>query len=874
MKRWMIVVAVLAGCRLETPEVPPLAVEYSGCTSVLAGPVCEVGAEGRLALWLADDENVADQPVEVRLSWLPVVADRVAVGGGHRLQVQVPAGALPTELTVQRGGARWRLALRADSRPSAVLRADALRQKDPSGALALLEAASEGTPADQGQVTLLRGKVLRQLGRLDEALEALKGAERVLAQAGHWSGSTNAAEVASFLLADAMYQFGASEEVLRGHPADGAAWPEGRARVAYYRTEPACGSGDYRRCFRLLDEAEYLTEHIELTGLHASVRSQRARVLSQLGHHEAALEVMEGAVSVANERPSCFRAMTLNNLALAQEAAGRPWPEVHAVAQVALQMTDACEDEEQRTWITLTAAQIALNREQASEAAALLATMPAAMPSTRLRLWSNVLHGQLYLAQAQWSLALKALEQARVETTALGFRVLAYNAAIGVGRAWVGLGRTSQALEAFEAADQIVSTVLAEVPVGSERESFVGDRDGGLRYHIALLISLDRAAQALELSRRSRTRALASLQLADRIDGLDEARRRRWQEAIGAYRQQKAALEVDDWSATAEERGRRAAARPAAEAALRRQLDDAWAVVGAVPVVDQQPPLEPGEVLLHYRRGLSGWWAFRQSAEGVAVAEIADPLAASTPAEQAARLLGPFADSIRAARRVRFVVSGPLAGLDLHGLPFEGAPLWQRMPVAFGVDVPAPVRVPGTRALVVADPRSDLVGARRSGQAAAALLQARLLQGEAARREAVLEALGQADLFIYTGHGALAGDGWASHLRLAGEDQLVPGDLLLQPRLPRRVVLAGCETGRVPARSAAVGMSLAHAFVVGGAQAVIATTRPVADDEAARLLEALQVELTREDDLARALQSALARVGEPMDRTAWRVVVR
>lgn len=865
----MIVVAVLAGCRLETPDVPPLAVEYSGCTSVLAGPVCEVGAEGRLALWLADEAQPT--AVELRLDGEPLAAQEVVpVGGGQRHTVAVGPGVL----TVQRGDAQWRLLIGADSRPPLLAEVEVQRRQDPAAALARLQAAQPGDEVSRGLVALMRGKILRQLGRLDEALAVLREAEALLARAGYWSGATNAAEVAAFVLTDVLYRFHEAEEVFAPHPANGDLWPEGRARVAFYQAGIACGVGDHRRCFRLLDDAAVRAERLGLAALQDSTRTLQARTLGGLGNHTEALAILEAAVaSLANQSP-CNVAIAHNNLTLARESADQDWPAVEQAAQVALTQAQACQDPETSALVALTVAEVALARKRPEEARRALQGVPAGLPSTRWRLWNQVLNGTLALEEQRWSEARPAFADAQAEASRLGLAVLAHSARVGEARALTGLGRVEDALTAFARADEAVTAVLGAVPVGAEREAFVGDRDEGLRHHLALLISLGRASEALDLSRKSRARALASLQLADRIDSLDAPRRRRWQEAIGAYRQQKAQLEVDDWSATAEERARRAAARPAAEEALRRRLDDVWAVVGAVPTVDRPRPVEPGEVLLHYRRGIDGWWAFRQSAAGVEVVEIADPLAASSEAERAERLLGPFAEAIRGAQRIRFVVSGPLASLDLHGLPFDGAPLGERRPVVYGVDVPGPRQAPGVGALVVADPRGDLAGARRSGEAAATSLAARLLRGDDARREAVLSGLGQAELFIYAGHGALAGDGWASHLRLAGEDQLVPGDLLLQPRLPRRVVLAGCETGRAPARSVAMGMSLAHAFVVGGAEAVVATTRPVADDEAARLLEALQGELPQENDLARALLRALARVSEPMDRTAWRVVVR
>ncbi|MEZ4469156.1 MAG: CHAT domain-containing protein, partial [bacterium] len=178
--------------------------------------------------------------------------------------------------------------------------------------------------------------------------------------------------------------------------------------------------------------------------------------------------------------------------------------------------------------------------------------------------------------------------------------------------------------------------------------------------------------------------------------------------------------------------------------------------------------------------------------------------------------------------------------------------------------------------LVVADPRGDLAGARATGQSLGREAGTTLLMGDDARRASVLGALPTAAAFVYAGHGDFVGDGWSSHLRLAGQDTLAAGDLLLLPRVPAQVVLAGCETSVAPDHGGVPGMSLAHAFAIAGSEAVVATHRPIDDEVSTRFVATLEAARAGEaaGDVVRALHMAARRHTDDLDWAAWRAVVR
>jgi hypothetical protein len=88
-----------------------------------------------------------------------------------------------------------------------------------------------------------------------------------------------------------------------------------------------------------------------------------------------------------------------------------------------------------------------------------------------------------------------------------------------------------------------------------------------------------------------------------------------------------------------------------------------------------------------------------------------------------------------------------------------------------------------------------------------------------------------ADLLHYVGHAR--GDGWDGALALGGDRRARRRRPAVRPRAAATRCSAGCETGLLDPRSHAGGMSLAHALLLAGADAVIATDAVVDDAVAA-----------------------------------------
>ncbi len=310
------------------------------------------------------------------------------------------------------------------------------------------------------------------------------------------------------------------------------------------------------------------------------------------------------------------------------------------------------------------------------------------------------------------------------------------------------------------------------------------------------------------------------------------------------------------------------AARKAAAEGVNKLLDQAFLVLGepGEQPGEAPPALQPGELILAYHQLPRGWVGFAAYGKSVLAHRFELPLDILSQSEEVARrLLLPFRVPIEQAKRIRILPTGPLQGVDFHALPYDGDVLLARSPVVYGLDLPVvgnPAQPAGRHALLVADPRGDLPGALHEARAVREVLESgsrpwvtEELKSSDASAEAVRGRLAAADLLHYAGHGIFSGfSGWESSLLLAKETRLTLGDLLALERVPAWVVLSGCDTGRSSAETPVESLGLAHAFLLAGSQAVVASTRSAPDTTVPVFFTDLYQQWDREPDLAVALQ--------------------
>jgi tetratricopeptide (TPR) repeat protein len=456
--------------------------------------------------------------------------------------------------------------------------------------------------------------------------------------------------------------------------------------------------------------------------------------------------------------------------------------------------------------------------------------------------------GRLDEAQRRFS---AALEAARAEAT-LGASEWTWRAEYGLARVAARRGDAKAADAAYRAAlaDRRRAAALTSVQEG--RDTFLADRFDVVRDAAAFFLGRDDVKSAVEVWDAERSGYLASLDALSRRTRLSDDARAELLDEIATFRAARDAYEASRREVRElKGKARRDAvlARRAQREDLERRFEAIYALLDrrgadaaeALPGLEKvQARLGPDEALLFELPGPR--WA---DADTSSTAWIDGDRVRLVPRESLVPEL--VANGGREKRPLRhvYLVARPRAPLAaLPGQLAGDAPLaaqisFSTLPYAAWLE-----RAPTTTAsgaVVVADPEGDLPNARReTGLVERFVEAATALTGEQARRAALLGALASPRrLFHFAGHGVLAPvSPWDSHLRLADDETLNLEDVLLNRPEADLVILNGCETGARAGPVDLFAFGLAEAFLIVGADAVVATTRRVRDTEASAIIEA------------------------------------
>ncbi|MEO1336574.1 MAG: CHAT domain-containing protein, partial [Myxococcota bacterium] len=433
-----------------------------------------------------------------------------------------------------------------------------------------------------------------------------------------------------------------------------------------------------------------------------------------------------------------------------------------------------------------------------------------------------------------------------------------------------------RALLAFDAADEVLDERLSRIPFGEGRAAFLASIQSEQDVRLGLLVRSEQDERALEVLRRTRSRAVARAAMGLRIRDLSARARQRWEEDISAIRSIRRALQDAAEDAWTLDHDAFIVWQKTQAAVVQQMQDKLRAALKAVePEVERVRNREawtrsrpaPGDLWLAFGRAVDPHSAPRPDAlVFVHTSSITKVLTYGPKLWTEAA--GPW---IRAARRI-VILSSP-SMLDAHTDPWRGIPLNIARPVAYTLDLP--IADEGSsgwspRALLVADPRRNLEGARREASAVSKAMRragfvVRALTGRHAELSAVVDGLETAATFHYAGHGhANPDEPWSDRLELSS-DALRVSDILTLEHAPRFVVLTGCKTAFVSGEVERV--HLAQAFLLAGSRQVVAAGRRVSDAFARSLGPRLYSKAPT--DLMTRFAKAAAEL-EALGMTEWR----
>lgn len=233
-------------------------------------------------------------------------------------------------------------------------------------------------------------------------------------------------------------------------------------------------------------------------------------------------------------------------------------------------------------------------------------------------------------------------------------------------------------------------------------------------------------------------------------------------------------------------------------------------------------------------------------------------------------LLAPLESLSAPGERLVLCPTGPLHAVPLHALTLGGEPLLARNPVVYTPSLTVlrhclARRGPDGAALRTATLLGDPGGDRPEAGALVRELGRRFgaaprLGGEVTR-DAFAAAAADADLVHFQGHARHdSGDPLASYLALA-DGRMTARDVFgLRTLRAELVVLAACESAANVVRTGDEPLGLIPAFLIAGAQAVLATLWPVHEASAALGMRSFYDALDDGADRAEALRRAMLAV--------------
>ncbi|MEX1365824.1 MAG: hypothetical protein AB1Z98_22035 [Nannocystaceae bacterium] len=826
LDRWIEIcllplVALAMSCRdrTEIREPPPETVRFTRIEGLVAYAGCEqIWLESRprclfvpgspLHLWLEQPEG---SPVTTTVDGHLLDTTRHTVPGldGFRLDVTLEEGAHELVVELPRTHKSWSLPLRAwsdDARPPAEIETNEV--------------------VDQ---VLVHALGLSTSGRSGEALAKLEEIER-----------------------------------------KASLYPKGTADLATYRGIAYWHQGRHHDAAAELAKGTSFAVRLHDPGLIEDAIHMYAGVAAELGYWDAAVEWGERVLTFADEEAGLVEcgplARIMSTVGYAHLLRSRyqdePTTRARALLEQALSRVGPgakCSDPQSVPPIVLSLADEALARGEPNEALEVLRTIEIDAAHTadqRLRLYDAKLRALDGAGQplAEQTLVLDLLEREVLEAKLPEGR---WRLALRRGDLLRSNGRIEDAVSAYRDAEREALAIAELAAVGVGRESAVALHAQSTERLVGLLVGEARPEEALCAAREAQARRIQGVEGALASHEPRETNDHTIDLAIDRYRRARAALDT----ALASEKALLPKERMALNIEVESKERALVEVVNEIlrkrsswrPSCSELVPRRPGELLLGLYPGRRRWFIFVQDDKGTEVRVLDDgPTHALSDASLLSELLGPMSDRLANAQRVRVLSSGRAQELDVHLMSWRGAPLLEHAPVAYGAELPRSNRVRSSDnahcALLIADPTETLPKAAEEVRAAARWMTSQgwtldILAPNEADRAHVVNALSRSSFFYFAGHGvhtigpspdrrfppyAGGSQGWPAYLRLKSGSKLEIHNVLMLPSAPAHVALLGCETG-VPG-SAGGGMSLALAFLVAGAEQVVATPVETTDE--------------------------------------------
>lgn len=423
-------------------------------------------------------------------------------------------------------------------------------------------------------------------------------------------------------------------------------------------------------------------------------------------------------------------------------------------------------------------------------------------------------------------------------------------------------GDNALALEAHERAARLADQLALAVPGSAGRSMLATSHGRADAEHVELLLELERLEPALCVAAGSRARHLRTLWARLRPP-LPAAEQHEYQALLSRHEARRKSIDAQleqAWTlSTTELEQLHVRLRSEGEQAdelldrateLLERAAPQWSCAQMLPRAPEQALLTMIADADHQR-----WWFLL--ARGGRAPQVIE-LEADGPADQLARqALLALEPALAGVERLDVIPIGEFVSVDLQRLVFE-RPSLAAMVLHYSLGLGQQREAAELelelepRAAVVAG-ATDLAAVTREAGRVAETLRGHGWQVDSSWSPTATE---QPTLLHYSGHGHHTGvAGWRSFIEVPGFGPLTAAGLVAIQRAPNVVVLGACSAGSSDGEIIDGGMNLAAAFLLAGAELVVAPSGPVDDETALALAGELYREFATPDQgaLVRAL---------------------
>ena len=828
-------------------DAPQIEVALHGCKVHAAaedgGAICLLAKPRTLHLAVPDDAG----EVDLRLNGEPLASERFAAGGLTILRVR--PGVTTGVLELASGSARVRFAP-VELRPLTPAYLEQRRQlraqadEPPAAGREPLASPLERAALDchREELAFLAGETSgRERGRQARARADQRPTVLDCAGKAHLQ--------AAFELLATELDFAAAGDQLRAGRRLAARDLRTRLGTRYLEGMLAFKLGRLDEAVEAFAEVGRLAELIgDRTYAHAA-RAEQAATLTHLGRFDEAaalVDTVAGKVGDSDGSDARFVDEVRHAMAWAglwrrevDGSAADPSPQLRALAQ----RYQARGELDSLAAARLDLALAALQSGRAQAAGRELAAIDRGALEPADLIWYELVASRQALAVGALARAGVHLERAASyaelsEDRAHAFRVWSQRA-----RLERSAGNSEAALAAYARARELADDLALAVPIASGRSLLATRQSHVDAEAIELLIATGRTREAFcqAASVRARHLRAAWARLRPPLSADDEAQ---YRELLARHAQRRRALEQQReqlWQLSEAELAQLRARRRDADARADELLE------AAIEVLERHAPQwqceriepSPGELVLTMApaTGPGQWQLFAATGDGqlhLRRAAVSEGQAAAALAD----FLGELAAPLAAATRLRVLPVGPFVEVDVAvELPASAASL----EVVYGLGLGSARVHPLDR-----DPAATVLSGSDNLPAAAREVErvAAALAGEGWRLSEGWPGGGERPTLVhYAGHGRHAGiAGAASYLELP-EGRLSAAQIIAAQRAPAIVVLGACEAGMGDPRAIDGGVNLVTAFLLAGAQLVVAPTRAIEDETALELATGLYREL-------------------------------